>query len=99
MKHAGAENRAKPDSARAWPRRYARALKYRVGRSHRGAAQIGFSDIIAIAIVLAILLFAAWEQFPAYNRAFRPKPVLSPLARHLAPHAASTPAPQSTSQR
>ena len=43
--------------------------------SYRGAMRIGFTDIVVIAIVLAMLLFAAWKQFPAYNRPFKPRRV------------------------
>ena len=99
MRGGGADRRAEPNawSAPLW--RHALVLKSRVNSCYRGAAQLGFSDIVVIAVVLAILLFAAWKQFPAYNRPFTLKPELSPLASHTAPRPAVTPGPQSTSQR
>jgi len=74
-------------------------VRNRLAICYRGAARLGFTDLVVVAIVLAILLFAAWKQFPAYNRPFTPKPVLSPLAGHVKPPPASTPTSQSTSQR
>jgi hypothetical protein len=52
-----------------------------ISRTHRGAARIGFADVLVIAIVMALLLFAAWKQFPAYNRPFTPRPILTPAPR------------------
>ena len=46
-----------------------------------GAVQPGFVDILTAAILLAILLWAAWRQFPAYNQA----PALSP-AENASPY-------------
>jgi hypothetical protein len=37
-------------------------------RTARGATNLGFLDILTAAIVLAILLWAATLQFPAYER-------------------------------
>jgi hypothetical protein len=71
----------------------------RLGGSHRGATRLGFSDVIVIAIVMAILLFAAWKQFPAYNRPFTPRRILSPASRPPAPGAVRTSAPPAASQR
>jgi hypothetical protein len=65
---------------------------------YRGTTRLGFSDVIVIAIVTAILLFAAWKQFPAYDRPFTPRRILTPASRLSAPGAIRTPAPQTTSQ-
>ena len=46
--------------------------------SYGGATRLGFADIIVIAIVMAILLFASWKQFPAYNRPFIPRAIRTP---------------------
>ncbi len=73
-------------------------MTYRLGGSHRGATRLGFADVIVVAIVLAILLFAAWQQFPAYNRSFTPRRILSPASRPPAPREIRTPAPHSASQ-
>jgi hypothetical protein len=99
MRGGKADRRAEPNARGAAVWRNALVLKSGLKPCYRGAAQLGFSDIVVVAIVLAILLFAAWKQFPAYNRPFTPKPVLSPLARHPAARSAGKPAPQSTSQR
>ncbi|HUY27477.1 MAG TPA: hypothetical protein VMV27_08670 [Candidatus Binataceae bacterium] len=37
--------------------------------SRRGAIQLGFTDALVAAIMLGILLFAAYLQFPAYHPA------------------------------
>lgn len=37
--------------------------------SNRGATQLGFLDVLTALILLAILLWAASRQFPAYHRA------------------------------
>ncbi len=34
----------------------------------RGATQLGFADILTVAILLGILLYAATLQFSVYNR-------------------------------
>jgi hypothetical protein len=65
--------------------------------SCRGATHLGFADIIVVAIVLAILLWASWKQFPAYNRPFTPIPALTPVPR--SPRGIRTPAPKAASQR
>ena len=46
------------------------------GMNHfaHGATQLGFVDILTVAILLAILLWAATLQFPAYDRAPAPSP-------------------------
>ena len=49
--------------------------------SYGGATRLGFADIIVIAIVMAILLFASWKQFPAYNRPFIPRAIRTPQPR------------------
>ena len=40
----------------------------RFNRMARGATQLGFVDILTVAIVLGILLYAATLQFSVYNR-------------------------------
>jgi hypothetical protein len=47
-------------------------MTWRLREAYRGATRLGFADIVVIAIVMAILLFASWKQFPAYNRPFTP---------------------------
>jgi len=37
-------------------------------RLARGATQLGFMDILTVAILLGILLYAATLQFSVYNR-------------------------------
>ena len=49
--------------------------------SYGGATRLGFADIIVIAIVIAILLFASWKQFPAYDRPFTPRAIRTPEPR------------------
>jgi hypothetical protein len=66
--------------------------------SHRGATRLGFTDVLVVAIVTSILLFAAWEQFPAYNRAFAPRRILSPASSVPKPGAIDTPNPRAASQ-
>jgi hypothetical protein len=36
-------------------------------KSERGATQLGFLDIVTAIVVLAILVYAATRQFPAYR--------------------------------
>jgi hypothetical protein len=38
----------------------------------RGAAQLGFLDIVTAIVVLAILVYAATRQFPAYRNSPSP---------------------------
>jgi hypothetical protein len=40
----------------------------RLNRMARGATQLGFVDILTVAILLGILLYAATAQFSIYNR-------------------------------
>jgi hypothetical protein len=40
----------------------------------RGAMRPTILDIITALILLAILVWASWKQFPAYNRNFRASP-------------------------
>jgi hypothetical protein len=65
----------------------------------RGAIRLGFADVVIIAIVTALLVFAAWKQFPAYNRPFKPLRTRIPQTRKPIPRSLSTPAPQATSRR
>jgi hypothetical protein len=65
--------------------------------SYRGATHLGFVDIIVVAVVLAMLLWASWKQFPAYDRLFTPIAVLTPVPQ--APRGIRTPAPRAASQR
>ena len=62
-----------------------------------GAIRLGFADVVVIAIVMALLLFAAWKQFPAYDRPFKPLRILTPASRKPIPRSISTPAPQAKS--
>lgn len=71
----------------------------RMRGSNCGAVRLGFADVIVVAIVMAILLFASWKQFPAYNRPFSPLPVLTSAARPRTPKGIRTPAPKAASQR
>ncbi len=45
-------------------------------RPAAGATQPGFLDVLTAAVLLALLLYAAWKQFPAFN----PPPAQSPPA-------------------
>lgn len=56
-------------------------MTWRLSEASRGATRLGFADIIVIAIVLAILLFASWKQFPTYNRPFTPRAIRTPALR------------------
>jgi uncharacterized membrane protein (DUF485 family) len=42
--------------------------------SNRGATQLGFLDVLTALVLLAILIWAASRQFPAYHRAAAPTP-------------------------
>ena len=70
-----------------------RRMTYRPRGSHRGATRLGFADAVVIAIVMAILLFAAWKQFPAYKRPFTPRATLTPVPRVPMPRSIRPPAP------
>jgi hypothetical protein len=37
-------------------------------KSQRGATRLGFVDILTVLVLLGILLFASYLQFPAYQR-------------------------------
>jgi hypothetical protein len=52
-----------------------------MSRFKRGAMRLRVLDILTALILLAILLWASWKQFPAYNRRFR-SPVESPAPTH-----------------
>jgi len=69
----------------------------RPGGLYRGATRLGFADVVVIAIVMALLLFASWKQFPAYNRPFTPRRILTPASRLPAPVSVRTPVPHATS--
>jgi hypothetical protein len=56
-------------------------MTWRLREASRGATRLGFADIIVIAIVMAILLFASWKQFPAYDRPFTPRAIRTPEPR------------------
>jgi len=43
-------------------------------RFKRGAMRPGILDILTALILLAILVWASWKQFPAYNRKLRSEP-------------------------
>jgi hypothetical protein len=42
--------------------------RFDLQRSERGATRPGVLDVITALILLAILLWASWKQFPAYQR-------------------------------
>jgi hypothetical protein len=69
-------------------------MTWRLRESCRGATRLGFADIIVIAIVMAILLFASWKQFPAYDRPFTPRAIRTPEPRVPTRGHIRTPAPQ-----
>jgi hypothetical protein len=66
-------------------------MKWRLGgngmkRFKRGATRPGVLDILTALILLAILVWASWKQFPAYNRklgssAASPTPTLRPSGK------------------
>jgi hypothetical protein len=37
-------------------------------RSSAGAIRLGVLDVLVAVILLAVLLYASWKQFPAYER-------------------------------
>lgn len=69
-------------------------MRWRLGESYRGATRIGFIDVLVVAILAALLLFASWKQFPAYNRPFTPRPILTPVPRVPMPKSIHTPVPR-----
>jgi hypothetical protein len=69
-------------------------MTWRLRELHRGATRLGFADIVVIAIVMGILLFASWKQFPAYNRPFTPRAIRTPAPRVPTRGHIPTPAPQ-----
>ena len=68
-------------------------MRWRLGESYRGATRIGFIDVLVVAILAALLLFASWKQFPAYNRPFTPRRILTPVPRVPMPKSIHTPVP------
>jgi len=46
-----------------------RMRRFRLRTSQKGATQLGFLDIVTAIVVLAILVYAASRQFPAYRNA------------------------------
>jgi cell division protein FtsN len=70
----------------------------RFAQSNRGATRLGFVDIVVVAIVTAILLFAAWKQFPAYDRPFKPLRIITPISRPPVPASRPTPVAPVASQ-
>ena len=50
-------------------------------RFKRGAMRPSVLDILTALILLAILLWASWKQFPAYNRKFRNGSSATPTLR------------------
>jgi hypothetical protein len=49
-----------------------------------GATRLGLLDVLTILIILTILLYAAWKQFPAFNdRVIAPvqQPTAAPTSR------------------
>jgi len=51
-------------------------------KSQSGATQLGVMDILAALILLGILVFAAYLQFPVYQKAAVPSPAPSSAERH-----------------
>lgn len=52
-----------------------------------GATRLGFADVLTAIILLAILLWASWKQFPAYNRSGAPQPGRPPAPASAPPPA------------
>jgi len=44
-----------------------RVTRFRFRKFQRGATQLGFLDVVTAIVVLAILVYAASRQFPAYR--------------------------------
>jgi hypothetical protein len=59
----------------------------RLARWNRGATRLGFTDVLILLIVLAILLWASWKQFPAYKRPPAPVPLVTPVPLPATRHA------------
>lgn len=51
--------------------------RFTIRRRERGATHVEFLDIVTAIIVLAILVYAASLQFPAYHTAAAPSPEAS----------------------
>ncbi|HLI78563.1 MAG TPA: hypothetical protein VKV03_01200 [Candidatus Binataceae bacterium] len=51
--------------------------RFTTRRRERGATQLAFLDIVTAIVVLAILVYAATRQFPAYHTAAAPAPATS----------------------
>jgi hypothetical protein len=61
-------------------------MKWRLegdGMKHfkHGAMRPSLLDILTALILLVILVWASWKQFPAYNRKFRSGPSTTPALR------------------
>ncbi len=50
-------------------------------RLKQGATRLGLMDVLTALVLLALLLYASWKQFPAYNR-----PVSTTPAQNAHPH-------------
>jgi hypothetical protein len=46
----------------------------KLNRWNSGATHLEFGDVLTAILLLAILLWASWMQFPAYNRDSAPQP-------------------------
>jgi len=53
-------------------------------KSQRGATRLGVMDIVAALILLGVLVFAAYLEFPNYRRLAVPSPAPSPTASSAA---------------
>jgi hypothetical protein len=51
--------------------------RLRARTANRGATRVEFLDIVTAIVVLAILVYAATRQFPAYHSADAPAPAAS----------------------
>ena len=49
-------------------------------KSQRGATRLGVMDIVAALILLGVLVFASYLEFPNYRRPAVPSPAASPAA-------------------
>ncbi len=45
---------------------------------NRGATRLSLADVVVVLIVLALLLWASWKQFPAYKRPPAQVPAVTP---------------------